>query len=465
MRSWHPNEIARTLLFAALIAFCALVGDATDCYVATAFVLVLAIVIQFLGPLSFLRLQMAWSAGFLYTVCREGYFDRVNLIARLGPSGFDTTTRYVCISNAACLLVWTISFRESRFPTVAPVAAPTRTRTWPLAVLYVSVLAILLPAALATFSTGRLATLESGSELAVRSLGDVAIEALLSAVSIFLPTLVTFHVDRVLKRPAALAWGLCLPLFVVQYMDGTRYHLLFSVTGASVVLLAKQRITTRTLAALAALAAVLLVLSGSMAGFREVGFQSEHVGDIGDTPGFHYEGVILYLGYLIEYCRFHGHLMGASTGGVLLFWIPRVIWASKPTLVGYWLPREISSHFSAGYSAAATFSADPVADFGTFGGIALCAVLGLLFGRLESWAAKVLSTRNNAWLTVVAPLYGGAFFAIRSLDTTFITFCGFAVLSVAYQRFMLRAPTPPAAKLVTSSANRRTQASVSNRAL
>src|SRR5258708_26995664 len=85
-----------------------------------------------------------------------------------------------------------------------------------------------------------------------------------------------------------------------------------------------------------------------------------------------------------------------------------------------------SSHaFSQGHSIGLTFSGDAYADFGFVGGVFTCAAIGLIMGLVERKMLRVTVRPGSPLLVALAPLYGAAVFAIRSLDTAFIVTTGF----------------------------------------
>jgi hypothetical protein len=122
-----------------------------------------------------------------------------------------------------------------------------------------------------------------------------------------------------------------------------------------------------------------------------------------------------------------GHTDGSTASAVLVFWVPRALWQDKPTLMGYWLPRFFSTRgFSEGFSASQGFAGNAYVDFGHTGGVVFWFFCGLLLGLFERATARVCAV-GDARVILVAPLFGGAFFAVRSFDTTFLLLVGIFV--------------------------------------
>jgi hypothetical protein len=113
-------------------------------------------------------------------------------------------------------------------------------------------------------------------------------------------------------------------------------------------------------------------------------------------------------------------MWGLSSSTLLMFWVPRAVWPSKPTFLGYWFIREYAPRgtVGSGHSVSFTFAGDAFADFGFWGGILFWAMMGYPIVLIERWAAVNIQKRDDWSARLSAAfLYPAAFFSVRSLNT------------------------------------------------
>lgn len=440
-------EALRIVIYLAMILIFGWLDDAITMHWVSVWGLGIALLSQAAQRPTFFRLSMVWQVGYLVIVAREGIYDGSAIAAIVGSESVTTASRYVSMANAAMLLAYTSVFREASLRHVRPLHEERFGRSYAAGLfiggLYFLFLYAGVPQALRLSSVGRLG-IEGSGDLVSASVLDTLSAGLQVSIGMCLPSIIGYYVVRVRKYHFLVALLLVMPIFVVQLLLGTRFFLLFSVSGFAFLFLAARRFSGRAVLRLAAVGALLIVAGAVMVRFRSRGIQDFSTEQVLQTtqngePLMHYEGVVLYLARLTQYFEYRDPLYGASTGMMLLFWVPRALWPDKPTLLGYWLPRSIGlTGVSKGHSSALTFAADPYADFGFWGGVAFCFLLGLGFAKVEAWCARSLSQTHNPSAVIATTLYGASFFAVRSLDTTLIALSGIVVCALIFRKLVDR---------------------------
>jgi len=260
------------------------------------------------------------------------------------------------------------------------------------------------------------------------------------------PAMIAYLGTRIYRWSPVVLVLLASPILATLFFLGSRFPLLFSTAGFVMVLLPRESQRGRALFYVGAMAVGLLVASVLMARVRGEGYHQLGEGDVlsvGEGPLIHFEGCVAWLAFLMRYVDTHGFMYGRSIGGILLFWIPRALWEDKPTLIGYWLPRTIEEGYAGGHSVSLTFSGDAFADFGFAGGVAVCFVLGLLFGRLERWTRRQF---DQGWqdpkIVIAAVIYGATYLSVRSVDASLISMVGVVSATYLLRFFVLARRTP-----------------------
>lgn len=390
---------------------------------------------------SFFRLIMVWQFGFLALIAREGYYTADIVLQLSNTNSFALATRALCGANAAFLLGHSFIFRESKVRrytssrsrrTLLPFKLPEAPQ--PPRYLLILLLIGLYIAVLLFFGHNAIEAAQMGRHNATRlSLGHGAfgtiLEGLINAARIILPSMIGYYISIYHNRPAWYSWLINLPIFIVIFMGGTRFPLLFAALGLWITTSAHLRLSFSLLLRAGVIAILLLGGSLFMAANRGSGYTEnsfERVESYMAKQGvMHAEGVVLYMSYLAEYTEQYGHHWGRSTGAVFLFWIPRVVWTEKPTLLGYWFPREYMSFSdSGGHSVAFGFVGDAYLDFGLYGAILFWFIIGLLFGRTENWTASTSQNFGDPRVLYTGLIFATIFFAVRSPDTTLIMLIG-----------------------------------------
>ena len=350
-------------------------------------------------------------------------------------------------ANAGVLLVHGLTFSERGFQPRERIQRHQVNRRAPLVLIvaiYVIYLTFSIPFAISIAMTGRVGTWTTAA-FEAQSLTQVATSSLTQVSGMVLPPMIAYYVLWLAKKPFWMAILPSLPIIGLQVVMGTRFHFLFPTIGMAVMSLSATSFSIKAIARLAAFGFAGLILSVMMLRVRDSGIAAASWETLTTSVGMDelpsHEGTVETMAMLVQYFDAHGYRYGVSNRGILLFWIPRSLWPEKPTLLGYWFVRAYGmSGFGEIHNVAGSFAADVYADFGFFGGILFCGLIGFGFGRVERWAARVIAMQGHPFLVVACTLYGATFFAIRSLDTTIITMSGVVLLGSIFARMV--APQP-----------------------
>ena len=233
-----------------------------------------------------------------------------------------------------------------------------------------------------------------------------------------------------------LLLGMAATIVVFMFTLGSRFPLLFVMVGAGVAWLAPRPPRGAIMLVLAALVVLLAFVGSVMSGSRTYGMRNADLGrsasEFSVDDFFMSEDSVRSMTQAVVFAERHGFTNGRTSAALLVFWVPRALWPDKPTMIGYWLPREFERQgFGAGFSSAPSFAGSTYVDFGLWGSVVLWFLFGLTFGGLEIWCARICASVQDARMIVVAPLYGGSFFAVRSIETSALVLAGVLLTAVA----------------------------------
>ncbi|MGD6778425.1 O-antigen polymerase [Sutcliffiella horikoshii] len=377
-----------------------------------------------------IRLLLVWQVAFLYIIGFEGFLHHNEIVFNYG-SGAIRASKYLVVTflltNIGYLLFFLLDnkkngtkrkyiYQESYKPTALSLILIVST--------YLVYIFMNIDNTVSSIYGGRSAATLEGSLSFLHSATNNVISMILPAILAF-----TFRYIYNFKKYVLFSIVLSIPIILILFIQGTRFPLLFSIAGLLLVLLINVKIKLKNIIALTLVGLTLLFLSELMVASRGVGivnYLNATGNDLQENvQGIFYsrEGVIRTNTWMIEYFDENPHLYGASSSFVLFFWVPRVIWPEKPTMLGYWLIREINiGGFGEGHSVSFGFAGDAYADFGLLGGMIFSLLLGCVIYILERRNNKVLFSKYN--ILYIAITYPFIFFGMRSLQTSLINFIG-----------------------------------------
>ena len=104
---------------------------------------------------------------------------------------------------------------------------------------------------------------------------------------------------------------------------------------------------------------------------------------------------------------------GRQLLGVLLFWVPRTIWPSKPIGSGHYIAEELSMSF---HNISANFFAEGYINFGFLGIILFVVFLAWFTARMDNIYWEVVHEKQNNFFRVIYYLMLGMLFFIMRGD-------------------------------------------------
>ncbi|MBO4417856.1 MAG: hypothetical protein J5801_07055 [Bacteroidales bacterium] len=288
-----------------------------------------------------------------------------------------------------------------------------------LVVLYVFYLYNLVPNAIQSFLVGgRKVEDVSDNVLFTTFLGGYHI----------LPLVIAFYIVRIRHKSAWLALLYSLPIFAIDFFSGDRFRFIFSVMPFFLVssILRIDNLNFKRMITIVIALIVIVVSADYMLHTRRTGFGKYEKTVSTDVKHPHDdsfsvkvssqcspEGTIRMMNILHNHLQTHEPTYGLSTGFVLYFWIPRVVWPSKPTMLNHWLPR-MYMNVGEGHSTSSGFMGEPYADFEYFAFIVYF-LIGVLLSRGNNLLIKYDYGRapvyNSLYVSLLIPY---AFFVVRS---------------------------------------------------
>ncbi|MFZ4718664.1 MAG: hypothetical protein ACOYMR_04530 [Ilumatobacteraceae bacterium] len=388
----------------------------------------------------------AFELGVALVVLGDGLVGPT-VVPNVADATLDAARRYLVVATAVVIVTHELVLHRLRTRDAATASPPARQprsiEGSPKArIVLVILTAILLwryvPAAFRAARVGRLGLIEADDSGGETGALTAILNPLYQGLAMMLPAL---WVSWFGARRRWMAAMVALPILATLLALTTRYVLLIAASG----FLLTAHLTKRMALRYAGIAAVSL----SMASWVVAATRSEGIANVLSLDTLRSssnrllgsEGVLRTVAQIMDYTGTSGLRGGASHVSVMLFWVPRAMWSGKPTLLGYWFPREYGlTGFSAGFSAAASFAEDALADFGFLGGVIVLALVGAGFAYYEARGVRRLEA--TVWgPAFVGCSFGLAYFAARSMSTALINAVGMVAIGLLVSR-LTRPPTP-----------------------
>lgn len=288
-----------------------------------------------------------------------------------------------------------------------------------LVVIYSIYLYYLVPGAIQSFLVGGRRVEEVGE--------NVLFTTFLNGYHI-LPLVIAFYIIRIRHKSAWLALLFSLPIFIIDFFSGTRFKLIFTIMPFFLVssLLRIDKLNAKRVITIAIALIVLVYGADYMLHTRQSGF-GKYETTVSTDVKHPYddsfsvkvcdkcspEGTIRMMNILHHHLQTHEPTYGLSTGFVLYFWIPRVVWPNKPTMLNHWLPR-LYMNVGEGHSTSSGFMGEPFADFKYFAFI-IYLLIGVLLRKGSNLLIKYDYGRaplyNSLYVSLLIPF---TFFVVRS---------------------------------------------------
>lgn len=278
-----------------------------------------------------------------------------------------------------------------------------------------------------------------------------ALMTFVDGVGILIPALIAYYYKYCTKKSIWNGVLLLIPLFLIHFVIGTRYRLLFAVIPFFVVMgiislgrsnLKRNLLAIVVVAVLGTMSIVIKELRAtamvSVLTSGEFSIESSSQ----DASVFYKiaekmspEGVVYMTKVSDEYFKEHNHHYGIESGYILYFWIPRVIWPNKPTQLDHWLIREVENVPDA-HSSASGFTGELKADFGIFS-LFFVFLMGLCLKKTDDYVHRVFSNEEQNYSMILASaVVPYVFFFVRSPLTSSYSFIFEVVFLLVMRRFI-----------------------------
>lgn len=303
-----------------------------------------------------------------------------------------------------------------------------------------------LPWVILTFSVGR----DYAAEILYKE-SNLFINSFFSSLQYILPSIIVFYYKEIKKKESIIIpLLLSAPIFVLLFIGGTRFPLLFSFGGF--VIVSQANYTGRITISIKLIGLIfLLVISSFLMGqFRSDGLANfDYQNNQVDTDkrfseqiasNMSPEGVVDMTALSMTYFETHPHTYGKSIAFLTYFWIPRSVWQDKPTMIGHWLIREYRSGFGEGHSASFGFTGELYADFGNFS-LIFVFLLGILLKWADLFRADKLSQPMSYSKILVGMIFSYVFFFVRSPVTSTVNFLGILTVYYLVRRLLFKQDT------------------------
>ena len=373
-----------------------------------------------------------WMFGFVYIILPEAFLS-VNLHNNLYAL---KALKFLAISNNVVLIGYLLQIKM-RFmkATKKRVYTPIKSREFLLLVIIIAYALYVLDDALTAFRYGR---------AVAATKKNFVIAPIINSFIVVVPSFAVYFYSK--NRNIVRTIVVSLPIFILLFMEGSRFPLMFAFLGMLFSFIQLYRLGRTKIVILISFSVGLLALASfGMMALRVSGNSSVELVENRDSrldfptkisKYMSNEGVIDMTALMIEHYESHNHTYGVTSAFLFYFWIPRSIWPEKPTMLGYWFVREYRSGFSDGHSTSFGFTGELFADFG-YTSIVPLFWLGILLYNIEMSLRKG-SVYNRSKVLFLSMLYPYLFFFVRSPLTATTFLFGIVVFVFILRRVLLK---------------------------
>lgn len=400
--------------------------------------LLLIIALNYIDNKSITNLQI-WLAGFIFIIVSESI---------LIESGGNVLNAIKFVFSANYIMIYgyyfPIKFKKYSQPMLKNINVNSSKWTIYMIILTLFVYIIyFFPTALRSFKYGR-----HGSPDDYTNDANVFISSFIYSIGFILPSIIIYYYKEIKKKKNLMfPFLLCLPIFIILFIGGSRFPLLFSFLGFAIMVQNNRSKKITLNIKFIGLILLLLLSTQLMIEFRNQGFANFENNSNTDisviderlskriASQMSPEGVIDMTALSMTYFESHSHTYGKTTLFITYFWIPRSIWPDKPTMIGHWLIREYRSGFGSQHSASFGFTGELYADFGYFS-LFFVFLIGIILRWSEQFKNYYLSQDNAFQKVLIAMIFSYVFFFVRSPMTSTINFIGILAVYFLFKKLL-----------------------------
>ncbi|MFC4633313.1 O-antigen polymerase [Dokdonia ponticola] len=382
-----------------------------------------------------------WMAAFMFIILSE--------VFTYTPSTIDTNypdaLRYLITSNNLVLIGYISGLSNILYPELKITSSNSKFSTSKLIpflfiILISFYVGFKIKNAILTFSLGR-------NVIGTGTNDSFILGSIINALGYVLPAIIAYYYIILKEESFRKAFILSAPIFLILFMNGTRFPLLFAVLGFVLVAQSKnnKKEKSNSLFFIGSVVIALFLLTTVMKHIRSSTTRDtdivfvESYSSFSSFPAYASsfmspEGVVDMTSLLFKYFDTNEFKYGSSSSFILYFWVPRSVWEDKPTMLGYWLIREFRSGYSDGHSSSFGFTGDFYADFGYFSYIPIF-FIGTFLRWFEDYRIRAIK-ENSFSIVVASMLLPYCFFFVRSPITSTMNFIAILLFYSIFKKIL-----------------------------
>ncbi len=371
-----------------------------------------------------IRLSQVWVLAFVYIILSD--------VILTNPIDL-WSTRYMIAANNMVLLAYLFTKSKIRVNTEKlqwnfKIANPKTVKVF-LFVCYALYIGVFASEAMRAFQSGRI---DDATVREVRS-GWEILAPIVYSLGLLLPAMIVFFYKNVEEKYANLkATLLSMPVFIILFMLGSRFPLLFSLLAflicgeyVNIYNISRKQMMTVLVGGI-----LLVSVTSMMKEIRVYGVgnerhhtslvqKQEEIVLVKVAEKMSPEGIIKMMNLSHTYFKNNDYTMGSSSLFLFYFWVPRFLWPDKPAMLGYWLPRKVQHNLGLWHSASFGFPGEFYADFGIYS-LLVTILFGILLKKLDCFVLSNL-IYNRPKRILAAMIFPYVFFFVRSPITATMT--------------------------------------------
>lgn len=381
-----------------------------------------------------------WSFAFIYMILSEVFSNPDLRNSQLSL----TATKYIVTCNNVILMGyvmgdWILSKKKKKMVAESKIQLkPTKFSSIMLLGLVALFCYNQYEYSIMAFTLGRLYTIEN------YSLG--LMDHIINALGFILPAMLAYYYCILKKKSVYIPLFISLPIFILFFLGGTRFFLLFSLLGFVIVYttVGTKQNNIKNYFILGGAVIALLIMSNVMKSWRNSSSYNieKSYSDYKSLPEYlsyeHFssEAAIKELTVLFRHFESREHLYGASSSFLLYFWVPRSVWENKPKMLGRWVVDKYYPELPSTHSITFGFVGDLYADFGYYS-VFFVFILGYFLKKIEVFKDVQFGYKNHK-LILGAMFYPVIFFSVRDPITSLISFMGIYFFFQLFQKVILK---------------------------
>lgn len=389
-----------------------------------------------------IEFDIIWAFAFLFMILGEVFINKELIYIENSLEAF----RFLCLANNIVLIGYLFtstiqkkSVKLKEYPEKRYYSS-SKYGGWVLFFLVISFVIVQLDFAVAAYTISRL--------YAQKYFSTGLLGNFFNSLGFILPAWIAYYFSILKKKNFLFSFLFSLPIFIIFFMGGTRYYILFSLLGFFLVF---QSNNSLKFSFRGFLFALLMVFS---LGFISLYLKSKRFLEIDSLSSnstlnnfesfpsfisnsiFSNEGAIKEFSLLISHFSHSDYLYGKSISFISYFWIPRDLWPDKPKMLGRWMVDKYYPDLPETHSITFGFVGDLYADFGYFS-LLFYFGFGFLIKKLNKFKNLQFQLGNEN-VILGSMLFPVLFFFVRDPITSILNLVSILILFFVIKSFILK---------------------------